>query len=83
MVKVQEKRRVRNLAVRSAVKTAVKKAQQEIAAGRETEAKALMTKAYSELDKAVAKGIIHKNQAGNKKSRLAIKLNKSRSEGQS
>lgn len=81
-VKVQEKRRVRNLAVRSSVKTAIKKASQNISAGKETEAKALLTKAYSALDKAVAKGIVHKNQANNKKSKLASKLNKVSTKGQ-
>lgn len=81
-VKVQEKRRVRNLAVRSSVKTAIKKAKENITTGKETEAKELLTKAYSALDKAVAKGIVHRNQANNKKSKLALKLNQASVKGQ-
>ncbi|MBI2266039.1 MAG: 30S ribosomal protein S20 [Armatimonadetes bacterium] len=70
-IRVQERKRVQNLAVRSTVKTALKKAGQ--ASG--PEAQPALREAVSLLDRAVAKGIIHKNKAARKKSRLARRLN--------
>jgi small subunit ribosomal protein S20 len=64
-----EKRRVRNKAVRSELKTRVKAAHVEIAAGTE-DAAAAVTLAQKRLGKAAAKGTIHKNQAARRTSRL-------------
>jgi small subunit ribosomal protein S20 len=67
----QEKRRVRNRSVRSAVKTYITKARTAIAgeaAGESTESAIL--RAISELDRAARKGIIHPNNAARRKSRL-------------
>ena len=68
-----EKRRMRNKAVKSSLKTAIRKFHQATAAGDTETATALMRDASRKLDKAVSKGVIHKNQAANRKSALAKK----------
>lgn len=74
-VKTSEKRRARNLAVRRAVRIAFKQAERAIA-GKSGEAKKLASEASSIMDKAVERGIIHRNRAARQKSRLVKKLNK-------
>lgn len=69
-----EKSRIRNKAVRSYTRTVVKKSISAFEAGEDTE-KALRD-AYSALDKASKKGVIHRRQADRKKARLAARLNK-------
>ncbi|MBP1763793.1 MAG: ribosomal protein [Firmicutes bacterium] len=69
------KRRAENFAVKSTVKTVSRKLVESVSAGKADEAKALLTKASSTIDKAAAKGVIHKNAAARKKSRLARKTN--------
>jgi len=64
-----EKRRVRNKAARSEVKTRVKRALQAAEQGGETTLEDLRL-AVKRLDKAAARGIIHKNQAANRKGAL-------------
>ena len=67
-----EKRRLRNKSVKSSLKTAVRKFHESAAAGQDTEATAaLLRDASRKLDQAVSKGVIHKNQAANRKSSLA------------
>ncbi|MED4603914.1 30S ribosomal protein S20 [Paenibacillus validus] len=74
-VKVSEKRRLRNASHKSALRTAVK-AFETAAAGSNVEtAKDALIAASKKLDKAVTKGLVHKNTAARKKSRLAKKLN--------
>ena len=68
-----ERRRLRNKAVRSEVKTRVKRAVQAADSGAEDQAAALRD-AVKRIDKAAAQGIIHKNQAANRKSRLMRRL---------
>jgi small subunit ribosomal protein S20 len=63
----------RNKAVKSALKTAVRKFHEAADAGKVDEAKALVADAGRRLDKAASKGVIHKNQAANRKSALAKK----------
>ena len=70
-VKTNEKRRQRNKSVRSEVRTAVRKFREAIEAGNSEEAAELQRAASRALDKAASKGVIHKNQAANKKSALA------------
>jgi small subunit ribosomal protein S20 len=66
-----EKRRLRNKAVKSELKTVVRAFRQAAASG-DTDAAATALKAASrKLDKAVSKGVIHKNQAANRKSAMA------------
>ena len=68
-----ERRRLRNKAARSEIKTRVKRAVTAAESGAEDTADALRL-AVKKLDKAGAKGIIHKNQAANRKSRLMRRL---------
>ena len=65
-----EKAHERNKAVRSALKTAVRKFREAAAAGNADEAKTLAAEAGKKLDKAASKGVIHKNQAANKKTAI-------------
>ena len=66
-----EKARLRNVAVKSELKTNVRKVRAAIAAGDKSAAEAALHTAGVKLDKAVSKGVIHKNQAANRKSSLA------------
>ncbi len=74
-IKVQERRRATNQMVKSKVKTSLRKANEVVAGEGHEDALAIVTKAMSELDKAVTKGVIHRNQASRKKSRLMKKYN--------
>jgi small subunit ribosomal protein S20 len=69
-----EKRRLRNKSVKSALKTAVRKFNEASASGDNEQAQTLMREASRKLDKAVSKGVIHKNQAANRKSAIAKRL---------
>ncbi|UJF35040.1 30S ribosomal protein S20 [Paenibacillus hexagrammi] len=73
-VKVSEKRRLRNASQKSALRTAVKAFETAASTNVETAQEALVN-ASKKLDKAASKGLIHKNAANRKKSRLAKKLN--------
>ena len=68
-----------NRLVRTRSRTAVKRAVASIAS-EPTEAKATVASAISALDRAASKGIIHKNNAARRKSRLAKRLNAAQSE---
>jgi small subunit ribosomal protein S20 len=61
----------RNKAVKSEVKTAVRAARTAIVAGEKDKATAALVLASTKLDKAVSKGVLHKNNAANRKSALA------------
>jgi small subunit ribosomal protein S20 len=65
--------RDRNKAVRSALKTAVRRFHEAVDAGKNDDAKALALDVSKKLDKAASKGVIHKNQAANRKSAIAQK----------
>ncbi|MFH1683320.1 MAG: 30S ribosomal protein S20 [Candidatus Margulisiibacteriota bacterium] len=69
-----KKRNARNLEAKKAVKNALKAAQRAIKA-KAADAQDLIRKAISVIDKSVQRGIVPKNQAARKKSRLAKKLN--------
>jgi small subunit ribosomal protein S20 len=71
-----EKRRLRNKSVKSSLKTAIRKFHEAAEAGDTEKATVLMREATRKLDKAASKGVIHKNQAANKKSALARALHK-------
>ena len=66
-----EKSRLRNVAVKSELKTHVRKVREAVAAGDKPTAETALKTATVKLDKAVSKGVIHKNQAANRKSALA------------
>jgi small subunit ribosomal protein S20 len=74
-VLTNEKARLRNKAVKSEVKTAVKKVDTAVAAGDAAAAQAAVKDASRLLDKAASKGVVHKNQAANRKSVLAKRAN--------
>ncbi len=74
-VKTNEKRRLRNASQKSALRTAVKAAEVAVENNNVDNAKQALIIATKKLDKAVTKGLIHKNAASRKKSRLAKKLN--------
>ena len=70
-IKTNEKARLRNKSVKSALKTAVRKFREAAAAGDTDTAKAQLRVASRQLDKAASKGVIHTNQAANRKSAMA------------
>ncbi|MBD8499060.1 30S ribosomal protein S20 [Paenibacillus sp. SC116] len=74
-VKTNDKRRMLNASQKSALRTAVKAADVSLTTTEVETAKAAVALASKKLDKAVTKGLIHKNAAARKKSRLAQKLN--------
>ncbi|MBP2451277.1 30S ribosomal protein S20 [Mycolicibacterium lutetiense] len=71
-----ERRRLRNQSVRSSLRTAVRGFREAVEAGEKDKAAALLVSTNRQLDKAASKGVIHANQAANKKSALALALNK-------
>jgi len=73
-IQTNEKARQRNKAVKSSVKTAVRRVREAADAGRTDDAAALLREASRKLDRAVSKGVIHRNQAANKKSALARRV---------
>ena len=73
--KQNEKRRLRNKAVKSSLKTAIRKFNESSATGDVESASALLRDASRRLDKAASKGVIHKNQAANRKSAIAKSVN--------
>jgi small subunit ribosomal protein S20 len=73
-IKTNEKRRLRNKSVKSSVRTAVRKFREAAAAGDAETAGELQRAAARALDKAASKGVIHKNQAANRKSAMAKRL---------
>ena len=75
-VLTNEKRRQRNKAVRSAARTEIRKFREAVEAGDKSAAEAQLRVASRTLDKAVTKGVFHRNNAANKKSALAKSVNK-------
>ena len=69
--KQNEKAYERNKAVKTGLKTAIRKFREAAAAGDKDAAVALGREACRKLDKAASKGVIHKNQAANRKSAIA------------
>ena len=74
-VVIAERNRVRNQAIKSRIKTMIKKVLVAVEAKEVETAKAALSIAYKELDKAVTKGVLKKNTASRKKSRLTAKVN--------
>jgi small subunit ribosomal protein S20 len=78
--RVQERRRIQNRRVRSATRTAVKKARAALA-GATAEVGAVVGAATSGLDRAATKGVLHPNAAARLKSRLQRALNRTQAAG--
>jgi len=73
-IRQNEKRRLRNRAVRSAVRGNVKSAREALA-GKAADSATVVHEAIRAIDRAVTKGIMHRNTAARRKSALARKLN--------
>lgn len=71
-----EKARRRNKSIRSAVRTEIRKFRETVAASDKAAAEKQLRVASRKLDKSVSKGVFHRNNAANKKSRMAQALNK-------
>ncbi len=74
-IRTNEAARLRNKGVRSALKTSVRRFREAAAAGDREAALAAMNTASRQLDKAASKGVIHANQAANRKSAMAKRAN--------
>jgi small subunit ribosomal protein S20 len=70
-----EKRRLANSSFKSSLKTALKNVEVAVAKNDKAAATEALAFAYMKLDKAVAKGVHHKNYAARQKSRLSLKVN--------
>ena len=75
-IRTNEKARQRNKAYKSELKTAVRKFREAADAGDKDKAQELLRFASRKLDKAVSKGVIHRNQAANRKSAMSQRANK-------
>jgi len=74
-IRTNENARLRNKSVKSALKTAVRRFREAADAGDREAAQTAMRSAARQLDKAASKGVIHANQAANKKSAMAERAN--------
>ncbi|MGW4215135.1 30S ribosomal protein S20 [Lentzea sp. NPDC004789] len=74
-IRTNEKARLRNKSVKSSLKTAIRKFREAAEAGDKAKALELLQDASRKLDKAATKGVIHPNQAANKKSAMALRAN--------
>lgn len=72
-IKTNEKSRLRNKSIKSALRTSVRRFDEAVAAGDTEKATTLAQAATRAFDKAVSKGVIHSNNAANKKSAIASK----------
>ena len=70
-IRTNERRRLRNQSVKSSLRTAVRGFREALDAGDKDKAAELLVATSRKLDKAASKGVIHKNQAANKKSAMA------------
>ena len=75
-VLVSKSKAMQNKAAKSALKTDLKKFEAAVADGSRSEADAAYKTAVKAVDKAVSKGLLHLNNAANKKSKMTLKLNK-------
>jgi small subunit ribosomal protein S20 len=75
-IRSSERKRIRNKPVRTALKTYVKMANTRVATADIDESADAVVRAISALDKAANKGVIHRNQAARRKSRLMKRFNK-------
>jgi len=74
-IRTNEKARVRNKSIKSSLKTAIRRFREAAAAGEKDRALGELQAASRQLDKAVSKGVIHRNQAANRKSSMAQRAN--------
>ena len=74
-IRTNERARLRNQSVKSALRTAIRGFREAVEAGEKDKATELLVSTSRKLDKAAGKGVIHANQAANKKSALAKAVN--------
>ncbi|MDT7712713.1 MAG: small subunit ribosomal protein [Pseudonocardiales bacterium] len=70
-IRTNEKARLRNKSIKSSLKTAIRRFREAAATGEKDRAQSELLAASRALDKAVSKGVIHRNQAANRKSAMA------------
>ncbi|PWM75998.1 MAG: 30S ribosomal protein S20 [Bacillota bacterium] len=73
-VLVIEKKSMQNKMIRSSVKTEIKKIDTLIKEGKVNEARVLLPEVFGCIDSAVLKGVLHRNNAANKKSRISLRI---------
>lgn len=74
-IRIDKRRREHNLSVISELKTVARKVNASLIAKKADEALVASRELFSKLDKAVKKGILHKNKASRRKSRIALRIN--------
>lgn len=74
-IRTNEKARLRNKSIKSSLKTAIRRFREAAAAGEKDRVLGELKTASRQLDKAVSKGVIHRNQAANRKSAMAARAN--------
>jgi small subunit ribosomal protein S20 len=74
-IRTNEKARLRNKSIKSSLKTAIRRFREAAGAGEKDRAQSELLAATRALDKAVSKGVIHRNQAANRKSAMAKQSN--------
>jgi len=74
-IRQNEKRRLRNKSIKSEMRTAIKKVLEAVKDKKKDVAETALKSAYSSLDTAAAKGVIHKNHARRHKARLIVQVN--------
>ena len=74
-IRTNERQRLRNQSVKAALRTAIRNFRSAADSGDKEKASELLTAASRKLDKAAGKGVIHANQAANKKSAMAVQVN--------
>jgi small subunit ribosomal protein S20 len=74
-IRTNEKARLRNKSIKSSLKTAIRRFREAAVAGEKDRALGELRTASRQLDKAVSKGVIHRNQAANRKSAMAARVN--------
>jgi small subunit ribosomal protein S20 len=74
-IRTNEKARLRNKSIKSSLKTAIRRFREAAATGEKDRAQSELQTASRQLDKAVSKGVIHRNQAANRKSAMAARVN--------
>ncbi|MGH3827425.1 MAG: 30S ribosomal protein S20 [Pseudonocardiaceae bacterium] len=74
-IRTNEKARLRNKSIKSSLKTAIRRFREAAADGEKDRALGELQAASRALDKAVSKGVVHRNQAANRKSAMAQRAN--------
>lgn len=74
-IRVSEKRRLHNIMIKSRLRTAIRRFNESLTANEPEQVRTCLKSAFSVIDKAATKGVIHKNKAARKKAQLSRQLN--------